>query len=108
MQHEFPSLVIRAAYDLSQHRCQCTDPDCSHRSDDEGRCRQIVRWPAQNDTARDGWRAVHIEPTGPGIIGNCQVLCSRCYEYAVATSRPTEPAAIERRRPALAAATAGN
>jgi len=107
MQHEFPHAVIREAYDLSQHRCQCTDPDCPHHSDDEGRCRQILRWPAQDDTARDGWRAVHIDPTGPGAIGNCQILCSQCYAHAMATSRSTEPV-VERRRPALVAATATN
>ncbi len=105
MQHEFSHTVIREAYELSQHRCQCTDPNCPHHSDDEGRCRQILRWTAQDELARDGWRAVHIEPTGPGTIGNCQVLCSHCYEHAVATSRSTEPIA-ERRR--LALATAGS
>ena len=107
MQHEFPNLVIRAAYDLSQHRCQCTDPGCPHRNDDEGRCRQILRWPAQDEPARDGWRAVHIETAGPGIIGNCRVLCSRCFEYAAAASRSTEPV-VERRRLALTAATVGS
>jgi len=54
MQHEFSHVVIREAYDLSQHRCQCTDPSCSHHSDDEGRCRQILRWPAQGEPVRDG------------------------------------------------------
>ena len=107
MQHEFSHTVIREAYELSQHRCECTDPDCPHHSDDEVRCFKILRWSAHDDAAADGWQAVHMEPTGPGTIGNCQLLCSRCYEYAMATSRLTEPA-IERRRPAFAAATAGS
>ncbi len=107
MQHEFTNTVIHEAYELSEHRCQCTDPDCPHRSDDKGRCRQILRWLARDDNAPDGWQAIHIDPTGPGTISNCQLLCSRCYEHAVAASRSTEPV-VERRRPTLAAATAGS
>ncbi len=106
MQHEFPHAVIREAYNLSQHRCQCTDPNCPHKSDDEGRCYQILRWPAHGDNTPDGWHAVHIDPAGPGTISNCQVLCSRCYQYALATGRLTKPA-VERRRPVLVPATAG-
>ncbi len=107
MQHEFSHAVIREAYDLSQHRCQCTDPDCPHHSDDEGRCRQILRWPAQGEPARDGWQAVHQDPSVPGIIGNCQVLCSHCFAHAMATRRVTEPV-VKQRRLTLATATAGN
>ena len=104
MQHEFSHVVIREAYDLSQHRCQCTDPSCSHHSDDEGRCRQILRWPAQGEPVRDGWHVIHRDPTGPGTIGNCQVLCSQCYAHAMATRRATKPL-VQRGRPALVTAS---
>ncbi len=104
MQHEFSHVVIRQAYDLSQHRCQCTDPSCSHHSDDEGRCRQILRWPAQGEPVRDGWYVIHRDPTGPGTIGNCQVLCSQCYAHAMATRRATKPL-VQRGRPALVTAS---
>ena len=82
MEHEFPHAVIRQAYELADHRCQCTDPRCSHHAGGDGRCSRVLRWAARGNG--DSWQVSHIHPVGPGIISNCRVLCDKCYKHEMA------------------------
>ena len=91
MEHEFSHEVIHEAYERSNHRCQCTDPECQHTSGEGDRCTHFLRWLAWNDIrADDCWRVMHVDAEGPGTIGNAMVLCAECAEHAIELAQRAE------------------
>ena len=91
MRPEFPHAVVRQAYNQCGHRCECTNPNCNHKADEQGRCRQVLRWGAweQAEDSADSWEPHHIDPSRPGTITNCQILCTDCGRQAA-----TRPATV--------------
>ena len=86
MEQAFPHAVIHQAFQACGHRCECTDPDCDHTSDAEGRCTQFLRLVGEGDNAPDGWRVHRIDPGGPANISNCRILCTNCSKHAAAAA----------------------
>ena len=87
MVEEFPHAVVREAFNSSGLRCECTDPNCSHDSDEEGRCIQALRWIGQGEAARDGWQARRINLDRPPYATNIRIVCTNCGRQATARQR---------------------
>ena len=78
MVREFSHAVVHEAFELCGHRCECADPNCTHKANRNDRCVQFLRLVAQDEPARDGWVAHHIHADQPGTISNCRILCTNC------------------------------
>ena len=93
MDQGFSHAIVREGFEASGYQCECTEPNCGHDSDEEGRCTQALRWIAQGENAPDGWQPHRIDPDRPPYATNIRILCTNCRRHATAatTSAPTPP-----------------
>ena len=76
MAKPFPDSVIKAAFNRSKGRCECTRRSCPHSN----RCPEKLIWNRRGYEGPGGWEAHHINSNGPATLNNCEILCVKCHK----------------------------
>ena len=86
--------VERKAFMRAQGRCECRDMACRKHgrspatmAGGEARCSRTFFFPEKGEK----WAAFLIDPSGPRVAENCEVLCLPCAESRGKTRAGKEP-----------------
>ena len=86
--------VERTAFLRAQGRCECRDMACRNHgrssatmAGGEVRCSRTFFFPEKGEK----WAAFLIDPSGPRVAENCEVLCLPCAESRGKTRAGKEP-----------------